>query len=48
MNRNYFALGQEQKTLDFKKGPLEQMQYSAPQLADTDARKVKGSFFVHR
>ena len=38
----YFA--QEHETLDVDKSVLENMQYSAPQLADTDARKVLGSF----
>jgi ATPase subunit of ABC transporter with duplicated ATPase domains len=38
----YFA--QEHETLDVNKSVLENMQYSAPQLADTDARKVLGSF----
>ena len=38
----YFA--QEHETLDVSKTVLENMQRSAPQLADTDARKVLGSF----
>jgi ATPase subunit of ABC transporter with duplicated ATPase domains len=38
----YFA--QEHETLDVKKTVLENMQRSAPQLTDTDARKVLGSF----
>ena len=38
----YFA--QEHETLDVKKSVLENMQRSAPQLSDTDARKVLGSF----
>jgi len=38
----YFA--QEHETLDVSKSVLENMQRSAPQLADTDARKVLGSF----
>jgi ATPase subunit of ABC transporter with duplicated ATPase domains len=38
----YFA--QEHETLDVKKTVLQNMQQSAPQLADTDARKVLGSF----
>lgn len=38
----YFA--QEHETLDVKKSVLENMQRSAPQLTDTDARKVLGSF----
>lgn len=38
----YFA--QEHETLDVKKTVLENMQIAAPQLADTDARKVLGSF----
>ena len=38
----YFA--QEHETLDVAKTVLQNMQSSAPQLADTDARKVLGSF----
>jgi len=38
----YFA--QEHETLDVSKTVLENMQRSAPQLGDTDARKVLGSF----
>jgi ATPase subunit of ABC transporter with duplicated ATPase domains len=38
----YFA--QEHETLDVSKSVLENMQRAAPQLADTDARKVLGSF----
>jgi ATPase subunit of ABC transporter with duplicated ATPase domains len=38
----YFA--QEHETLDVKKTVLENMQMNAPHLADTDARKVLGSF----
>lgn len=38
----YFA--QEHETLDVKKSVLENMQRAAPQLTDTDARKVLGSF----
>lgn len=38
----YFA--QEHETLDVSKTVLENMQRAAPQLADTDARKVLGSF----
>jgi ATPase subunit of ABC transporter with duplicated ATPase domains len=38
----YFA--QEHETLDVTKSVLENMQRAAPQLADTDARKVLGSF----
>jgi ATPase subunit of ABC transporter with duplicated ATPase domains len=38
----YFA--QEHETLDVSKTVLENMQRSAPQLTDTDARKVLGSF----
>ena len=38
----YFA--QEHETLDVNKTVLQNMQYSAPQLSDTDARKVLGSF----
>jgi ATPase subunit of ABC transporter with duplicated ATPase domains len=38
----YFA--QEHETLDVKKTVLQNMQAAAPQLADTDARKVLGSF----
>jgi ATPase subunit of ABC transporter with duplicated ATPase domains len=38
----YYA--QEHETLDVKKSVLENMQYSAPHLNDTDARKVLGSF----
>ena len=38
----YFA--QEHETLDLKKTVLQNMQAAAPQLADTDARKVLGSF----
>lgn len=38
----YFA--QEHETLDVTKTVLENMQQAAPQLADTDARKVLGSF----
>jgi ATPase subunit of ABC transporter with duplicated ATPase domains len=38
----YFA--QEHETLDVKKTVLQNMQASAPHLADTDARKVLGSF----
>ena len=38
----YFA--QEHETLEVSKTVLENMQRSAPQLADTDARKVLGSF----
>lgn len=38
----YFA--QEHETLDVSKTVLENMQKAAPQLADTDARKVLGSF----
>ena len=35
---------QEHETLDVNKSFFENMQHSAPQLADTDARKVLGSF----
>jgi ATPase subunit of ABC transporter with duplicated ATPase domains len=38
----YYA--QEHETLDVTKTVLENMQRSAPQLGDTDARKVLGSF----
>lgn len=38
----YFA--QEHETLDVSKSVLENMQRAAPHLADTDARKVLGSF----
>lgn len=38
----YFA--QEHETLDVSKSVLENMQKAAPHLADTDARKVLGSF----
>ena len=38
----YFA--QEHETLDVSKTVLQNMQAAAPQLADTDARKVLGSF----
>ena len=38
----YFA--QEHETLDVNKTVLQNMQYAAPQLGDTDARKVLGSF----
>ncbi len=38
----YFA--QEHETLDVNKTVLQNMQYSAPQLNETDARKVLGSF----
>lgn len=38
----YFA--QEHETLDVSKTVLENMQRAAPQLAETDARKVLGSF----
>jgi ATPase subunit of ABC transporter with duplicated ATPase domains len=38
----YFA--QEHETLDVSKSVLQNMQSAAPQLADTDARKVLGSF----
>lgn len=38
----YFA--QEHETLDVKKTVLENMLYAAPQLGETDARKVLGSF----
>jgi ATPase subunit of ABC transporter with duplicated ATPase domains len=38
----YFA--QEHETLDVKKTVLQNMQDAAPQLGDTDARKVLGSF----
>jgi ATPase subunit of ABC transporter with duplicated ATPase domains len=38
----YFA--QEHETLDVKRTVLQNMQDAAPQLADTDARKVLGSF----
>lgn len=38
----YYA--QEHETLDVSKSVLENMQASAPELADTDARKVLGSF----
>lgn len=38
----YYA--QEHETLDVSKTVLENMQRSAPQLGDTDARKVLGSF----
>jgi ATPase subunit of ABC transporter with duplicated ATPase domains len=38
----YYA--QEHETLDVKKSVLQNMQYSAPQLNDTDARKILGSF----
>jgi ATPase subunit of ABC transporter with duplicated ATPase domains len=38
----YFA--QEHETLDVSKTVLQNMQRSAPHLADTDARKVLGSF----
>jgi ATPase subunit of ABC transporter with duplicated ATPase domains len=38
----YFA--QEHETLDTKKTDLENMLYAAPQLGETDARKVLGSF----
>jgi len=38
----YFA--QEHETLDVNRTVLENMQRSAPQLGDTDARKVLGSF----
>jgi ATPase subunit of ABC transporter with duplicated ATPase domains len=38
----YFA--QEHETLDVKKTVLQNMQEAAPQLPDTDARKVLGSF----
>lgn len=38
----YFA--QEHETLDVTKTVLQNMQNAAPQLADTDARKVLGSF----
>ena len=38
----YFA--QEHETLDVNKTVLENMQRAAPQLGDTDARKVLGSF----
>ena len=38
----YFA--QEHETLDIKKTVLQNMQDQAPQLGDTDARKVLGSF----
>lgn len=38
----YFA--QEHETLDVKKTVLQNMQFAAPHLADTDARKVLGSF----
>jgi len=38
----YFA--QEHETLDVTKSVLENMQRAAPQLGDTDARKVLGSF----
>ena len=38
----YFA--QEHETLDVNKTVLQNMQYSAPQLTDTDARRVLGSF----
>ena len=38
----YFA--QEHETLDVTKTVLQNMQKAAPQLADTDARKVLGSF----
>jgi ATPase subunit of ABC transporter with duplicated ATPase domains len=38
----YYA--QEHETLDVKKSVLENMQYAAPHLNDTDARKVLGSF----
>jgi ATPase subunit of ABC transporter with duplicated ATPase domains len=38
----YFA--QEHETLDVSKTVLENMQRAAPQLGDTDARKVLGSF----
>ena len=38
----YFA--QEHETLDTKKTVLENMLYAAPQLGETDARKVLGSF----
>ncbi|MEN9713506.1 MAG: hypothetical protein RLZZ164_170 [Actinomycetota bacterium] len=38
----YFA--QEHETLDMNRTVLENMQRSAPQLTDTDARKVLGSF----
>jgi ATPase subunit of ABC transporter with duplicated ATPase domains len=38
----YFA--QEHETLDVTKTVLQNMQQAAPQLADTDARKVLGSF----
>jgi ATPase subunit of ABC transporter with duplicated ATPase domains len=38
----YFA--QEHETLDVNKTVLQNMQFAAPQLGDTDARKVLGSF----
>ena len=38
----YYA--QEHETLDVSKSVLQNMQKAAPQLADTDARKVLGSF----
>lgn len=38
----YYA--QEHETLDVKKTVLQNMQYAAPHLNDTDARKVLGSF----
>jgi len=38
----YFA--QEHETLDVKKTVLQNMQEAAPQLSDTDSRKVLGSF----
>ena len=38
----YYA--QEHETLDVNKSVLENMQASAPELSDTDARKVLGSF----
>lgn len=44
MNRNYLAVVQEQKILDFKNGSAELIQFSAPQFADTDARTVMGLF----
>jgi ATPase subunit of ABC transporter with duplicated ATPase domains len=38
----YYA--QEHETLDVKRSVLENMQYAAPQLTDTEARSVLGSF----
>ncbi|NDE89425.1 MAG: ABC transporter ATP-binding protein, partial [Micrococcales bacterium] len=38
----YYA--QEHETLDMSKSVLENMKYAAPELAETDARKVLGSF----